>query len=244
MTQDACRQVEYPALGRTVLRPTRYLLSPDPHDLPPWALAMRRLWSNGYTASQIREFLYDLPSSVIMFIESNDGWQHDGFKRLLQRGSGIVLSLRQVKYHLAAMGLRRKRGLRHTKALPELRQIHAACQIRDMGWGEYLPLTISEAKLLTTLEQFSELSRKALESMSGVRLGRRNVGTTPRPPVEVGPPGPDRRVCRDPLQQLIRHGLVVKAQSLMRGYKLASDVKRRNCGVQVEERLSNLVDSL
>ncbi len=222
---DACRQVEYPALGRTVLRPTRYLLSPDPSDLPPWALAMRRLWANGYTASQIREFLYDLPSSVIMSLEERDGWQHDGFRRLLQRGSGIVLSLRQVKYHLAAMGLRRKRGLRHTKALPELRQIHAACQIRDMGWGEHLPLTISEAKILTTLEQFGELSRKALEALTGLKLLARSRHTTP-------------------LRRLIRRGLVVEARTLMRGYKLADGVKRRNMGAQIEQTLSELTKSV
>src|SRR5437868_1937775 len=145
------RTVRYPARDITALRPVHYRQAPNRNDPSPLGLAILRLFSPpcGYSHSEIVELLRELSSQAILSLEADQCWNRNAIEASLEPESGTDLTLRQVKYYCFQMGLRRKPGSRLNKkrhaSLPELKQLHYAHRIRDMGWGHLLPLTPSEA---------------------------------------------------------------------------------------------------
>jgi hypothetical protein len=245
-TQET-RLVSYPARGLTAVRPTHYRSAPDPTDPSPLGLAIRRLFCPpcGYSHSEIVELLRELSPGAILALEADALWNRNAIEASLEPASGTDLTLRQVKYYCARMGLFRKPGSRLNKKrktpLPDLLREHHAHVARDMGWGHCLPLTPGEAKVLDSLYELGPSSRKVIEVHAGVVLDQSRTSRKAFARVRVnGVVVEVRRLpppARTPLQRLIERGLVVIVHPWPAPlYALAPGLGRRNMARKVERQ--------
>ncbi len=178
---DSCL-VEYPALGRTVLRPTRYRRV-NKDDPQPWQLALVRLWDRKYTDDRIADALSNLSASAISRLEQAGTW---GWRAVegacMDQAGGRVFTRQQIKRHRKTLGLRGHRGICELGSIRNLRAAKDREYQRQYRWEHLLPVWVSpnsitgrpghylpgyelkrrETDILTALRDIGPMSRRQL----------------------------------------------------------------------------------
>lgn len=183
-------------------------------DRSAWELAIRRLYSRGWTDARIADALSSLTRAEIARIEANSQWNKEHVEGGLHRRGEREWTPRQVTYTRRRLGLAGRKHRPECGSLVEARWIKIRTRLSVAGWGNLInrheDLSASEMLVIEALAS-RPMSRAELEIATGVDLVRKRTGR------------------ETPLQKLMSRSIVVQSGDYHhRIYRLAASVLRHD----------------